>query len=224
MELMYLRGLGMAVVLLGCGDNRDKPVDARTDGLAADARHGDARAIDARAVDARTIDARTIDAPHITDARTLDAAIDAARITDARSLDAGRAPDATQSTGTPGIVSCYTEGDPAQSCTLPTHCCFSNYSSAHDGFCSNNTCIYGTITCDGPEDCSGGQHCCSHALFDSGGSVNGYAMACQASACGAAPANYELCHQGGPACSNGGTCVTAYLHDNDLPRTLDICQ
>ena len=49
-------------------------------------------------------------------------------------------------------------------------------------------------------------------------------MACQASACGARPANYELCHIGGQACSNGGTCVTAFLNDNDLPRTLDICR
>lgn len=229
---MYLRGLGVAVVLLGCGSSRDKAVDARSDvavsdaprrivdarviDAAIDAPHiGDARIGDARIVDARIVDARIIDAPHITDARMIDA-----RMIDARMPDAATSHDA----GTPDVVSCYTEGNPLQSCTLPTHCCFSNYSSQHDGQCSNNACLYGTISCDGPEDCSGGQHCCSHALFDSGGALNGYSMACQASACGAAPVNYELCHIGGPACSNGGTCVTAYLNDNDLPRTLDICQ
>jgi len=247
MALMYLRGLGIAVVLLGCNGGRDKPSDARGDGTSSDAPHiVDARMIDARiadahitdahitdahitdahiadahVADARMIDARVIDAPHVTDARM----IDAPHIADARMIDA-RTPDAALSldAGTPGVVSCYTEGNPSQSCTLPTHCCFSNYTSAHNGQCSNNACLYGTISCDGPEDCNGGQHCCSHALFDSGGTVTGYSMACQANACGAAPANYELCHLVGPACSNGGTCVTAYLHDNDLPRTLDICQ
>jgi len=134
-------------------------------------------------------------------------------------VDAG-----STSSGEAGVVSCYTEGDPSQSCTLPSHCCFSNYSSQHDGFCAASACVYGTISCDGPEDCASGQHCCSHALFASDGSLTGYSIGCQATACGAAPVNYELCHTSGPACSNGGTCVTAYLNDNDLPRTLDICQ
>jgi len=133
--------------------------------------------------------------------------------------------DAASSTGgAAGDVTCYTDGNPGQSCALPVHCCFSNYSSQHDGYCTSSTCAYGTIDCDGPEDCATGQHCCSHARFSSDGSLSGYSMACQASACGAAPANYELCHRGGAACSNGGTCVTAYLNDNDLPRTLDICK
>ena len=129
---------------------------------------------------------------------------------------------ATTSSG--GNVSCYTEGDPAQSCTLPVHCCFSDYSSQHDGYCTSSVCAWGTIDCDGPEDCASGEHCCSHALFASDGSLTGYSIGCQASACGAAPASYELCHTAAPACSNGGTCVTAYGNDNDLPRTLDICE
>lgn len=129
--------------------------------------------------------------------------------------------DAPSATGT---VTCYTEGDPAQSCGLPVHCCFSSYSSQHDGYCTTSTCAYGTIDCDGPEDCASGEHCCSHALFSTDGSLSGYAIGCQASACGAAPRNYELCHSGGSACSNGGSCVTAYGNDNDLPRTLAICQ
>jgi hypothetical protein len=147
------------------------------------------------------------------------------RPSDAAASDAIARADASLLDGATGpqVVSCYTEANPAQSCALPVHCCFSNYSSQHDGVCATTACVYGTIECDGPEDCQGGQHCCSHALFASDGSLDGYAMQCQASACGAAPASYELCHPSGPPCSNGGTCVTAYLNDNDLPRTLDIC-
>ena len=138
-----------------------------------------------------------------------------------------RAPDASVTqvdAAETGDLTCYTEGNPSQTCTLPVHCCFSNYSSQHDGYCTTDTCAYGTIDCDGPEDCAGGEHCCSHALLASDGSLTGYSIACQASACGAAPGSYELCHPDGPACSSGGTCVTAYGNDNDLPRTLDICQ
>jgi len=140
--------------------------------------------------------------------------------------DGSAAPVDAAPAGSPdgGVVSCYTESNASQSCTLPVHCCFSNFSSQHDGSCSSSACTWGTITCDGPEDCATGAHCCSHALLASDGSLTGYSVACQASACGAAPANYELCHAAGPACSNGGTCVTAYGNDNDLPRTLDICQ
>lgn len=121
------------------------------------------------------------------------------------------------------IVSCYTEGNPTATCTLPVHCCFSNYSSEHDGFCTSNACTWGTIDCDGPEDCATGEHCCSHVLRSSDGSLAGYSIGCQASACGDAPASYELCHTAAPACSNGGTCVSAYGTANDLPRTLDVC-
>ena len=126
--------------------------------------------------------------------------------------------------GEAGVISCYTEGNPAQSCTLPVHCCFSNYSSEHDGRCTTDDCAYGTIDCDGPEDCAAGEHCCSHALYASDRSLIGYSIACQATACGAAPDNRELCHTDGPACANGGSCVSAYGIANDLPRTLDICE
>jgi hypothetical protein len=234
---MYLRGFVLAAALLGCSSGKTGDaviVDARVDGRVVDARMIDARMIDAGVRDARMIDARMIDARMI-DARMIDARMPDARMPDARMPDArmpdariidARVPDATVfiDAGTRNVVSCYTEGDPAQSCTLPEHCCFSNYSSQHDGQCSNNACLYGTISCDGPEDCGGGQHCCSQPLFDSGGALDGYSLACQATACGTAPGDHELCHIGGAACSNGGTCVTAYLHANDLPRTLDICQ
>ena len=120
-------------------------------------------------------------------------------------------------------ISCYTQGNPTATCTLPTHCCFSNFSAQHDGFCEASECAWGTIECDGPEDCTSGGHCCSHQLTDSNGLI-GYRVACQAAACGASPANEELCHGNGPACANGGTCITAFGNNNDLPRSLSICR
>ena len=128
-----------------------------------------------------------------------------------------------------GVISCYTEGSPGATCTLPTHCCFSNYSSAHNGTCSTAACTWGTESCDGPEDCATGQHCCAHAIVTPDSGVIGYQLACQAAACGAAPANQELCHPAGGSgagtCSSPSSrCVTAFGNDNDLPPSLYICQ
>jgi hypothetical protein len=151
---------------------------------------------------------------------------------DAASSDAGSSGgggDAGGSGGGSGVISCYTEGSPDTTCTLPTHCCFTNYSSSHNGACSTSACTWGTIACDGPEDCTGGQHCCAHAIVTPDSGVVGYQLACQASACGAAPANQEMCHP--TAASSAGTCsspsdhcVTAFGNDNDLPPSLHICQ
>ncbi|HEX8110724.1 MAG TPA: hypothetical protein VF516_23495 [Kofleriaceae bacterium] len=128
-----------------------------------------------------------------------------------------------------GVISCYTEGNPGATCTLPTHCCFSRYSSQHDGACATSACDYGTIECDGPEDCASGQHCCAHAIVDPQAGLIGYQLACQASACGAAPANQEMCHPttasaAGTCSSPTSRCVTAFGNDNDLPPSLHICQ
>jgi hypothetical protein len=122
-----------------------------------------------------------------------------------------------------GTVSCYTEGEPDATCTLPVHCCFTNYSSQHDGRCTTSSCPYGTIDCDGPEDCAAGELCCAHAITDPYDGTIGYTLACQTGACGAAPYNRELCHPA-TGCSTGAACVTAYGNDNDLPRTLYVCQ
>ncbi len=146
---------------------------------------------------------------------------------DAMSPDAGSSPGGDGGDGTTGVVSCYSEGYPSTTCALPTHCCFTNYSSQHNGECTTSTCAWGTMDCDGPEDCATGQHCCAHALIDPDWGMLGYKLGCQASACGAAPINQELCHPASSAvstCSNGGTCVPALGNDNDLPRTLYICQ
>lgn len=171
--------------------------------------------------------------PPLRDAGTAhpDAGVDApARPPDAAPADAGggSGSDAGGSgTGQVGVVGCYADGFPDATCTLPTHCCFTNYSSAHNGSCTMDVCVYGTISCDGPEDCPGGQRCCAHAIEDPDFGTLGYTLACQASACGAAPLNQELCHPTtslAGTCSTGTRCVTAFGNDNDLPRELNICQ
>lgn len=128
----------------------------------------------------------------------------------------------------PGVISCYTEGNPGATCALPTQCCFGNYSSSHDGSCSSSACGWGTQTCDGPEDCATGQHCCAHVLVDPDWGIYGYQMSCQASACGSAPANQEMCHPTSAStrgtCSTGTQCVAAAGNDADLPPNLHICK
>lgn len=180
------------------------------------------------------------DAAHPRDAAVPEPAIDAAPTDPGGGSDAGTGSGGGSSGGSggggsgggsggpgAGIVACFTEGFPSTTCGLPTHCCFNSYSSQHDGECSNSACTWGTIDCDGPEDCAGGQHCCAHALFDDMG-LAGYRMSCQTAACGAAPINQELCHATASAagtCSTPGTrCVPATGNDTDLPPSLHICQ
>src|SRR5688572_16881089 len=75
-------------------------------------------------------------------------------------VDAAASSDSSTTTGgdpaQAGVVACYSTGAPSRTCTLPVHCCFFNYSAQHDGYCTNETCSWGTILCDGPEDCSNG--------------------------------------------------------------------
>jgi hypothetical protein len=143
---------------------------------------------------------------------------------DASNPTGGTGGDPTQA----GVISCYTEGNPRATCTLPTQCCFGNYSSAHDGSCSTSACVWGAQSCDGPEDCASGQHCCAHVLVDPDWGIYGYQVACQASACGSAPANQEMCHPTATSargtCSTGTSCVTALGNDADLPPNLHICK
>jgi hypothetical protein len=129
----------------------------------------------------------------------------------------------TSSPTTNGTISCYTQGAPSATCMQPQHCCFSNFSAQHDGACSGADCAWGTIECDGPEDCTNSGHCCSTQLSDQDGTF-GYRVVCQSAACGSQPVHEELCHPGGPACSNGGSCVTASGTNNDLPRSLYVCR
>ena len=114
-------------------------------------------------------------------------------------------------------VTCYSEGDPSATCNLPVHCCFTDYSAYHDGTCMSDACAWGTISCDGPEDCGSGQSCCANTLYDAAGEIAGVAVACTSGTC-----ETEICHTTSN-CSSG-TCVTAYGNDNSLPRTLNICE
>ncbi len=116
-----------------------------------------------------------------------------------------------------GTVSCYSEGAPDNTCTLPVHCCFTNYSAQHNGYCTTDVCSWGTIDCDGPEDCAEGQYCCA-TMRDSG-----WTLACQSSTCGQPPVHEELCHSS--ATCGGGSCVSTIDAGNyDLPRTLYVCR
>ena len=124
-------------------------------------------------------------------------------------------PDASPTSGDAVTLSCYSEGAPDRTCASPDHCCFSNYTSQHNGYCTTDECAWGTIKCDGAEDCASGQSCCGTQS-----EFGGWALACQSS-CGST--TEELCHPG-DTCKNGGTCVSAYGVNNDFPRTLYICR
>ena len=122
-----------------------------------------------------------------------------------------------------GVLTCPRENNVSATCALPQVCCFSNYSSFHAGSCSAGTCGWGTMRCDGPDDCAGGQSCCAHATRDPDFGTTGWILACSASACGAPPFDRELCQPGGAPCSGGKSCVSAQGVANDLPRTLYVC-
>lgn len=198
----------LVCALVACGES------TTTDDLAR--RHKDAGVRLDAPVTIADAPAPSPDAHVVTDAHVADAHVADAQV----AHDAATLPDAGTVAG--GTVSCYSQGDPTNTCTLPVHCCFDNYTSAHDGACSTGTCTYGTITCDGPEDCNTGELCCAHAIRDPDLGTTGYTIACQTGSCGNDSLNVEICHPA-TGCSSG-TCVTAYLHDNDLPRTLDVCQ
>lgn len=233
-SLRYFRFVLM-VVMAGCHASSSRVDDAR---LATTGGH-DAIGPDAWAMidDSTVADTPNVSMPVDAAAVTHDAKVlDAASVTpDAKLIDAATSapPDAAvdagyggSDAGVAGVVSCYSEGNPGATCTLPAHCCFTNYSSAHNGQCTSSTCAWGTITCDGPEDCPAAQRCCSHAIVDASDTVIGYRLACQATACGSQPLAEELCH---PTLSPAGTCsagqcVSTVNHNNDLPRTLYICR
>lgn len=138
-------------------------------------------------------------------------------------VDAAAAPDSSSSgdSSEAGIISCYSEGAPSNTCTLPVHCCFDNYSAQHNGYCTTSTCSWGTITCDGPEDCADGLRCCATAARDADLGTTGYDVSCKP-ACDGPPLDHELCHPTADTCVSG-SCVTAYGNANDLPRTLYVC-
>lgn len=225
-RLRSLCGLATVLVLAACGT----PSSYSSQTALSDGGNDDSGIDDRRGVpkhDARPVhDARPApDAP----GHGRDAGVTDAKPIDATPADGGSASGGGGGSGSPppGIVSCYSDGFPSTTCSLPTHCCFSNYSAQHNGECTRSSCTWGTIECDGPEDCATGQHCCAHVLSDPVEGLIGYRLACQTAACGAAPANQELCHPTASlagTCSTGTRCVTAAGNDSDLPSTLHICK
>lgn len=142
-----------------------------------------------------------------------------------RKVDAGTTTtDAMAEPTAPGTVSCYSQGAPDTMCSAPEYCCFDNYTAHHNGYCtSSEACWWGTITCDGPEDCGSGESCCATAERDPELGTTGYTIACRAGACGGPPLDHELCHPDANTCASG-SCVTAYENANDLPRSLYVCK
>jgi len=224
-------GLVVGLALLACSASPGGglPFDASDGSIEFGGRPRDARAHDAAtSTDATTRDAAAADA----------AAADAAAAPDAAAIDAGIPEDATPAPGDApggeepdppgGIVSCFSDFNPTATCAVPTtHCCFTNYNAQHAGSCETASCGWGTIDCDGPEDCASGQHCCAHVVIDPQDGITGYRLSCQASACGAAPAHRELCHPGASGsgtCGRGSSCVSAAENAFDLPRTLSVCE
>jgi hypothetical protein len=82
-------------------------------------------------------------------------------------------------------------------------CNFNNYNSYHDGFCSNSyPQTYGLETCDGPEDCAAGSHCCVVTGWNGDTPIE--TIACQVASCQGGAGNYEMCH---PTSDPWGTCA-----------------
>ena len=132
-------------------------------------------------------------------------------------------PPSTGDPATAGVVSCYSTGAPTNTCTAPAYCCFTNYTADHNGYCTSTAaCEWGTILCDGPEDCANGERCCATASADPVEGITGYSVACKAS-CDGPKLDHELCHPSATNTCASGSCVTAYGNANDLPRTLYVC-
>ncbi|MCX5747981.1 MAG: hypothetical protein NT062_36430 [Proteobacteria bacterium] len=124
----------------------------------------------------------------------------------------------------PLVIACFTEGNPTQTCSgVP--CNFNNYNAYHDGYCSSTAPqTYGLETCDGPEDCAAGSHCCD-VLTDTG---DGYLVniSCQARACPTGVGNFEVCHPTGGPCSDATKhCVpTGTAGNYTIASNIYVCQ
>jgi hypothetical protein len=120
-------------------------------------------------------------------------------------------------------VLCFSQGAPNTICTGADHCCFNNYSAAHDGYCATDECPFGRIECDGPEDCPSGNVCCAERISDPSGIALAYVVACRAgSACPSS--TWQLCHSSAPGtCGAGRSCQAAGPINAELPHELELC-
>jgi hypothetical protein len=127
----------------------------------------------------------------------------------------------------PGVIACFTEGAPNQTCEPGVECNFNNYNSFHDGSCTNAySQTYGAEFCDGPEDCAAGSHCCVVGSWN--GDMPLWTIACQTAPCVGGAGNYEMCHTGATAagtCSDTArTCMTANAAgDYSIAANLYVC-
>jgi len=123
------------------------------------------------------------------------------------------------------VVACYSGGAPSATCTGNDHCCFSNYSASHDGYCSADACEFGRMECDGPEDCAPDNVCCAERLSDPAGTgyALGYVVACRTgSAC--PTGTWQLCHTSSTRdCGSGRSCQPSGPVNAELPQILGLC-
>jgi hypothetical protein len=119
-------------------------------------------------------------------------------------------------------IACYSSGAPNTVCSGGQHCCFSNYSADHNGYCSASDPCDFRMDCDGPEDCGSGQVCCAKRLTDPSGIALGYKVACTTrSACPSG--QWQLCHSSASKtkCPTGHACVPTYNYE--LPKVVQLC-
>src|SRR5690349_784 len=140
----------------------------------------------------------------------------------------GSSSTSSSSTGSGGSttgrsITCFSGGAPDTVCTGADHCCFSNYSALHDGYCATTTCEFGTLNCDGPEDCPAGNVCCAQRFTDPSGVALSYTVACRTgSSCPSG--TWQLCHSTAPAnggCPAGTTCQSGV--NFELPKAIQNC-
>jgi hypothetical protein len=125
----------------------------------------------------------------------------------------------------PGVVACFTEGAPAQTCAPGSGCLFNNYNAFHDGYCTSTapTAYYGWETCDGPEDCAAGSSCCVVGGRDTSDALY-WTIACSATPCATGSGNYEMCHPGGSCSDPTRSCVSAKdAGDYSIAANLYVC-
>lgn len=139
-------------------------------------------------------------------------------------IDASSTSDASSGTSA-GVVTCYSSAAPGATCLLSTsHCCFTEYDASQNGSCYalSTSCAVGEIDCDGPEDCTSGQHCFAHHWWDTADMPH-WLLACAATATDPT-LDRILCHPNDGTCPSGTTCTqTDMAGVYDLPQTIYIC-
>jgi hypothetical protein len=107
----------------------------------------------------------------------------------------------------PGTVACASQADGGGSCTVPSQvCCYPTLDVTGGSCTAAGACQGNAAACDGPDDCTNGQRCCS----DTSGFVTTCAAQC--------PPLQEVCG-GGSQCPGGLQCRLI-----DPRRPYAVCQ